>query len=271
MDNYSDIVKAALGRYLKGFHEQLLADTKATAEYAARPFSKAVMLAPGRMIDSVDAMLATYRKNDNSGNAQTKSQLPIIIVAVGKDMQPSGPEYGRGIADAQFVQMPEDPKQRIFKMRCASMDFRAQLAMVAPEEPTARTIAMQLHLYTSSLANRNLHLDFTLAGVPQRWGAQLENPDLIAASTALEGEVKNATALVVDMTVRAWLPFLTVPTKPEDSDGKGNGVQQGNPLDPTYDPSGFPAVGGIEVRRLERPDAKLIDPSYTIETGWGRP
>lgn len=270
MDNYSDTVKAALGRYIKGFHSSLLADTKATAEYAARPFNEAVMLAPGRMIDSIDSMLATYRKNDNSGKAQTKSKLPIVIVAVGKDMQPSGPEYGRGVADAVYVQLPEDPKERIFKMRCASLDFRAQLAIVAGDEPTARSIATQLHLFTSALGNRNLHLDFTLAGVPQRWGAQLENPDLIAASTAVEGDVKNATALVIDMTVRAWLPFLGVPPKPEDSDGKGNGEQLGNPLDPAYDPSGFPAVSGIEVRRMDRPVLKPIDPTFTIDTGWGR-
>lgn len=271
MESYSDAVKAALGRYIKGFHSSLMADTKAVAEYAARPFSKAVMLAPGRMIDSVDNMLATYRKNDNSGNAQTKSPLPIAIVAVGKDMQPSGPEYGRGISDAVFTQLPEDPKQRIFKIRCVGLDFRAQLAIVAADEPTARSIATQLHLYTSALINRNLDLSFTLAGVPQTWGAQLENPDLIAASTAVEGDVKNSTALVVDMTVRAWLPFLGVPTKAEESDGKGTSDQIGNPLDPSYDPSGYPAVGSIEVRRLERPNAVPKEPSYTIETGWGRP
>lgn len=271
MESYSDAVKAALGRYIKGFHSTLMADTKAVAEYAARPFSKAVMLAPGRMIDSVDSMLATYRKNDNSGNAQSKSQLPIVIVAVGKDMQPSGPEYGRGLSDAVYTQLPEDPKQRIFKIRGVSLDFRAQLAIVAADEPTARSIATQLHLYTSALANRNLELAFTLAGVPQSWGAQLENPDLIAASTAVEGDVKNATALVVDMTVRAWLPFLTVPPKVEDSDGKGTSEQLGNPLDPAYDPSGYPAVSDIEVRRMERANVVPKDPTYTIETGWGRP
>ena len=57
MANFTTPIRVAFGRYLQGFHRMLIADTPALAEYAARPFAKAAVWAPGRMVDQVDDMM----------------------------------------------------------------------------------------------------------------------------------------------------------------------------------------------------------------------
>lgn len=263
--NYSDTIKEAFGRYLEGFHSQLVADTPAMAEFSQRAFARSAVWAPGRLIDQIEEMLKAYRKNDNSQSGQPKTLLPIMIAAVGKDFMPSGPEYGRNQSDGVFVTLPDDPKERVFRLRAVSRDVRAQVAIIAGDEPTATSIAMQLQLYMSSMRGRTFFATFSLAGFADPWGVQIENPDLLATGSPLD-EVKNMTSLAVDLTLRATIPLLGAPKPGEDNDGQGDGPNQFNPFEAGYDPSGYPVVLRAEAQAFG-PNTAFTIPESTFAVG----
>lgn len=229
---FTDPVKAGLGRYLARFHAQLLADTPAMREFVARPFDKACAWAPGRMIDQANDMLDAWRKNDTSQAAQGTPMLPVMLVAVSKDFMPSPPDFTRGLSDAYLpVMIPGDAKNRVFYMRAVVADIRTQVAIFAPEEATAKSIAMQLHLFASALPNRRFNASYRLSGVDDVWPVVLELPDLNAVASPTE--VKNLTILTVDIQLRATIPMLVRPTA-DQADGKGTGTE--------VDPDGFLVV-----------------------------
>lgn len=229
---FTDPVKVALGRYLERFHAQLIADTPAMGEFAARPFSKACVWAPGRMIDQALDMLEAWRKNDTSQAARGTPLLPVMLVAVSKDFMPAPPDFTRGLSDDYLpVMIPGDAKNRVFHMRAVVADIRTQIAIFAPEEATARSVAMQLHLFASALPNRRFNATYRLSGVEDPWPVVLELPDLNAV--AVPTEVKNLTILTVDIQLRATIPMLVRP---------GAGQEDGKGSDAPDDPDGFLVV-----------------------------
>ena len=252
--NFADPLKLALGLHLQGFQRGLVPDTRAVLEFMRRPFMSAVKLAPDRMIDAVDEIIDAYRKNDNVPGKQPVSALPVVIVAVGKDYTPSGSEYGRIVADPIFVQIPGDQKERIFRLRVAKRDFRAQVVVMAAEGVTASSLAMQLHLYCAAIARRNLAAMHRFAGIATYWGVQIEDPEISAISSPVGEGVKNATALVIDMTLRATIPVYTAPGPGEPNDELGTNNEPSNPYNPAHDPSGYPRVSGLRVSQSPNAD-----------------
>lgn len=244
MANFTDPIKEGFGRFLHGFHSQLIADTKALREFATRDFSKAAVWAPGRMVDQVDDMLASWRKNDTSQAAQPKTLLPIMIVAMVKDFVAAPPEFGRGGSDPLDVTISADPKGRVFKMRTVTADIRTQVVIVAADDPTARSIAMQLHAYTAAIGNRRFAAIYRLAGLNEKWPVVFELPDLMAP--AMPTEQKNLTILAADLTLRATVPMLTAPKSTQPNDGQGQGTNMDDPFGPGYDPSGYLVVSAVE-------------------------
>lgn len=240
MSNFTDPIKAAFGAYLAGFHAQLMGDTRGVREFAARDFSKSVVLAPGRMIDAAEDLLATWRKNDTSQGAQPTPYLPIIIVAMAKDYVATGPEYGRTGAEPVDVTIPGDPKRRVFKMQAVTADIRTQLLIAAADEPTARSIALQFHAYTNQIGNRRFAATYRLAGFDEKWPVVFEQPDVMAPSMATDQ--KNLTILVCDLTMRPTVPLLRAPRASEANDGQGAGANQDDPFGDRYDPSGYLVV-----------------------------
>lgn len=253
MANFTEPIKSAFGRYLQGFHTMLIADTPAMAEYAARPFSKSAVWAPGRMIDQVEDMLASWRKNDTSREARATPYLPIIIAACSKDYMPATPDWTRQSADPVDVMIPGDAQERVFKMRVAFSEVRVQVAVFAPEEATARSIAMQLQLYASAIERRRIYAEYPLAGVATKWPFIWKEPDVNAI--AMPQEVKSLTVLTVDFNGVASVPLLMAPrTGDTDSDQKGAG---------TYaDPHGYLVVDQVDI--VTR-DPNPYDPDLTID------
>lgn len=267
MSNFTDPVKIGFGEYLHRWHSMLIADTPALREYAARPFSQAAVWAPGRMIDKIEEMLESYRKNDNSRTAQPKTKLPIVVACMAKDFVPAPTEFGRGLADPIDVQIPGDPKNRLFKMRAVFADIRTQLAVIAADEPTARSLASQLHLFASSFVNRTFSYPVRLAGIEDRWPCALEIPDLVAMNQ--ETEVKNQTILALDINVRASVPMLMVPRSDQPNDGQG-GANADDPFGEGYDPNGYLVV--VEAQgKVYAPDSAPDKPIGAWVVGGGRP
>lgn len=263
MANFTDPLKVAFGRYLwRYFDEVLVGDTPAVAEFVGRPFKKAMVWAPGRMVDQVDEMLDAYRKNDTSQATQPKTALPIMIAAMSKDFVPAPPEYGRGLGDYVDVRIPGDSLKRLFRMRVALAEVRTQVAIIAADEPSARSMAMQLHLYASAIENRTFYSDYKLAGFDEKWSCQLEMPDLLAINSPTD--VKNLTVLAVDITMRAAVPFLKAPRSDQPNDGQGSGNTD-DPFAPEYNPNGYLTV--IEVNGKEYPPVPGAPPTseFTVD------
>lgn len=252
MANFTDPIKAAFGRYLAGFYAQLVADTPALAEYAARGFSKAAVWAPGRMIDQVEDMLAAWRKNDTSGSARATPYLPIMIAAMSKDYAPAPADFSRPIANAIDVMLPDDPKGRVFQMRAVTADIRCQIAIAAPEDATARSLAMQLSLYAQAVENRRFYAVYRLAGLDENWPVVLELPDLQGISNPTD--VKNLTLLTVDLQMRATIPLLSYPKGTAPNDGQGDGTAE--------DPNGYLVVVRADGTNAPAPGAN--ETSWTV-------
>lgn len=267
MANFTDPVKVGFGEYLHRWHSMLIADTPAMREYAARPFSQSVMWAPGRMIDQVEEMLESYRKNDNSGAPQPKTKLPIAFACMAKDFVAAPTEFGRGLSDPVDVMIPSDPKNRVFKMRAVFADIRTQVAIIAADEPTARSLAMQLHAFVSSFANRTFGYPVALAGIDDRWPCAIEIPDLMGMNNPTE--VKNMTILALDINVRASVPMLMVPKATEPNDGQG-GANASDPFAPNYDPPGYLVVVEADGKSYA-PGAAADRPMGEWVVGGGRP
>lgn len=262
--NFSDPLKKALGLHLQVFQRGLTPDTRAVLEYMRRPFKDAVKLAPDRMIDSVEEIIASYRKNDNTPGQQPTTALPVVIVAVAKDYTPSGTEYGRTVADPIYVQIPGDKKERIFRLRVAKRDFRAQIVVLAAEGVTASSLAMQLHLYCAAMAKRTMVARHSFAGVESFWPVQIEDPELSGISSPVGDGVKNATALVIDLTLRASVPVYTAPAPGEANDGLGTSNEPANPYSIHHDPSGYPRVKSLRVSQSQNADLSRAVEEFKI-------
>ena len=233
MANFTDPIKAAFGRYLQRFYAQMVGDTPAVAEFARRGFSRAAVWAPGRMVDQVEDMLAAWRKNDTELHPKPNPYLPIMIAAMSNDFTPAPTDYVRPLADEAFVQLPNDPKARVFKLRVVVANVKTQVAIAAPDPGSAKSIAMQLDLWCKALSNRRFYSRFPLAGFDEPWPVALELPELLAVPTPQE--VKNLTLLTVDIDMHATVPMLMHPAHgAADADGKGLGTED--------DPDGYLVV-----------------------------
>lgn len=242
MANFTDPIKAAFGRYLGRFYSELVADTPALAEFKTRGFANSAVWAPGRMVDQVEEMLSSWRKNDNTGTDTPHPYLPVMIAAIAKDYMPAPADYGRPMVNPVDVIIPSDPKHRVFKMRAVVADIRTQVAICAPEDPTARSIAMQLQMFAAATENRRFHSLYRLAGMDDHWPVSLETPD-VQAINAPVGDAKNLTILTVEFQLRATVPMLTAPAT--GGDGQGTGTAD--------DPDGYLVVVQAKGTNADRP------------------
>lgn len=255
--NFTKPIIEGLGRYLQGFHAQLVPSTRVLAEYAARDFSKSVVLAPGRMIDQAEDMLSAWRKNDTSQADRPTPLLPIAILAVSKDYVPVTPDLGRQVGDPLWVRIPGDPKERTFQMRASVCEVRAQVVICAPETQTASSIAAQLTLYCQSIARRRFYARYKLAGMNENWPVQLEVPDITWMS--VQNDVKNLTLLAGDITLHATVPMLMYPKHDaSDADGRGAGTAD--------DPDGYLVVAQALGQHMHAADIAKVSPIRSFDT-----
>lgn len=212
-------LEVALGQYMGRFYDQLIADTPAMQEYVLRGLDRSILWAPGRMIDSVNDMLEEYRKNDNTGQPGVSSKLPAMFVCMAKDFTPALPEFGPAVGTAVEYVSPDDPHGRMYRVRTSVNEYRAQIAIIAPEGATAHSLALQFHLYANGgPAGRRFPAFYEHAGALHEFPAVLENVDIGAVSS--QSDQKNLTILVADMTVKATVPLFQAPKDGEPNDGK---------------------------------------------------
>lgn len=234
-------VKHAFGRFMGRYFASLAPTTRPLQAYVTRPLAKAIAWAPARMVDAADDMLSLWLRADMEGAPTTPPEMPAIIVAMAKDYTPTGRDYTRQVADRQMVMIPGDTKQRLFGLRAAAGDIRAQVVIFAMDQPTAHSLAAQFLLFVDATENRRFDAVHRFAGLDLPWPVQVESPDAMAVS--VQTEAKNLTVLALDLTLRAEIPLFDAPKAGAPNDGKGTPG--------TDDPAGYPLVQGIAVAEYE--------------------
>lgn len=212
-------VKAAFGNYMGGFYSSLVPTTKGMQEYVARGLAKSIVWAPARMVDAIEEMLSTWQRNDTDGTPTQPPEMPIIFVAMAKDLMPTGRDYTRQASEQVMVILPEDVEERAFNVKAISGDIRTQIAICAHDEPTARSLASQFLLYIDNMENRRFSAHYIFASQDLTWPVQIESPEVPAMSIQLD--VKNLTVLALDVTLKASVPLFYAPSEGQPNDGKG--------------------------------------------------
>ena len=231
-------VKIAFGQYLGHFFSGGIAPTtRYLTEYVRRPLNQAILWAPGRMVDMAEEMLAAWQRDDSRGKPTPGYTMPVILVALAKDATQSGPEFNRSLGTPEYVVLPDDPKDRLFKLRTFAADLRAQLAIAAHDEPTARALASQVLLWLEAFPNRSFRATYRFAGFDLDWPVHVALPDQPAA--LVPTDAKNLTLLTLDLTLRPTIPLYQAPRPGEPNDG------QGDPENPD-DPAGYPFLLEID-------------------------
>ena len=228
-------LKVGFGQYMTAFYASLIPTTKAMQEFVTRGESKSLAWAPSRMVDAATDMLASWQRNDTDSSDTKPAKLPVIIVAMARDYTPTGRDFARQIADSMEIIIPSDGKERVFGLRTIFGDIRAQIAIFAQDEPTAKSIASQFVLFMEAAPNRRFHYSHAFAGATTEWPVQIESVDSPVVN--VQSDSKNITILAVDLTLKAQIPLYDAPKVGEANDGKG--------IPETADPAGYPVV--IEV------------------------
>lgn len=230
-------VRIGFGGFMGSFFASLVPTTPALQRFVDRGLKKAILWAPSRMVDSAEEMLSAWQKNDTNSAPTTPAEMPVILVAMAKDYMSSGRDFTRQVADSFPVVIPGDDKERVFGLRVAAGDIRAQIAIFAHDTGTATSIASQFLMYLDTVHGRRFAARFSHAGVETDWPVQVETPDVPFSN--MQTDNKNITILVGDITLRASIPFYDAPKAGQPSDG------QGTPGD-SADPAGYPVVVEVE-------------------------
>lgn len=235
-------VKTALGDYMGSFYADIVPTTKPLESYVMRGLAKSIVWAPARMVDSAEEMLAAWQRNDTDGAATKPAHLPVIIVSMSKDYVPTGRDYTHQVAESVMMILPGDVKERVFGVRAMAGDIRAQIAIFAQDEPTARSLAAQFILFLDAVPNRRFNATYSFAGQTLYWPVQVESPDSPAMS--IQTDAKNLTILAIDITLKAEIPLFDAPAVGQPNDGKGT---PGN----SADPAGYPLTDQVNYAKQE--------------------
>lgn len=233
-------VKVAFGELMARFYDRVMPTTLALGEYAQRGFAHSVAWAPSRMVDQAEAMIDAWQRNDSKQATTTPPDLPVILVAVSKDWTPVNRAFGAQIPDSIPLIFPDDPKERLFRVRLVAGEIRAQMVVFASDEPSAKSLAAQLLLFFDSPKQRRFWATYSFAGFSHDYPVQVESPD--PPAMRVETNSRIITALTVDLTLIASAPMFIAPKEGEPNDGKG--------VPGTDDPAGFPLVE--EVTHVDR-------------------
>lgn len=223
-------VKEAFSRFMVEFRQGVVPTTPELRNFLDRKTYETMVWAPTRMIDKAEEMLKKFQRVDMN-RPTDPHDLPVIIIAMARDYSPTGRDYTRQVADPVFVTLPDDPKERMFKLRTVSGDIRVQIAIFTRHEPSAKSLAAQFLLFLDETARRRFWATYRFAGFETKWPVQIEAPDSPAMN--IESGSENLNILAIDLTLKVTTPIYYAPGVGEPNDGKGTPGSE-------IDPAGYP-------------------------------
>lgn len=233
-----DPIKAGFARYLAGYHQSIIPDSDGVAEFRRRSFANAFAYAPGRMVDDADSMLKAWRRNDNTQSRKYAPFLPVVLVAIAKDLTNAPSDWAQRIqGDAVPVQVDGDPLNRWLDLRTMPQELRVQVLFVASNINDAHSLFNQFRNWVTRLENRRFSVEYTLAGQKSTWPAVITDPDVLGSS--IPSDAKNITLITADLAIKATIPLIVGAGEGMPNDGQGSGTQE--------DPYGLPLVKRVDV------------------------
>lgn len=253
-----DAIKNGLGQWLGRWFTQIAPMTPALQEYVKRPLAKAIAMAPGRMIDEAQSMLELWHRNDTNRGPTTPAMLPMCLVAMARDMTPTGRERDISLSTPVNVVIPGDGRERVFELRTLAREYRVQLVFAANDPNSAAALAEQFVLWIERPMHQVFEAPWTFAGITVPWPVQLQTSDTLAMNIATG--TKNLTLLALDITLCATEPIYRAPGANEgyidgsgdigtNGPGSGTGMEGNGPGD--HNPDGFPVLRQINIDHHE--------------------
>lgn len=242
-------IKEGFGQYMARFYAGLYPDTKALTEFTTRSVQRSIMFTTGRMVDKAEEMLAAYQKNKNSTDTApytpgANALFPVMLVGIAKDYTPGGADMGMRQMSRRLVCIDDGPDASVYGYRQAMGDRRAQVAIMAADEPTASSLAAQFSLFLGEIRNRRFYVKHRWGGYELSMPCMIESPDILFAS--VDAENAGMTILIADLTLKVTIPYLDAPKPGEDNDGTSN------------DPPGYMTVEQINVLNEITQDIRVV-------------
>lgn len=260
-------VKSAIGALMIDFKQWSMADTKAFHHWKGLEVKDAIKVAPTRMIDDIDSMLAKYRQQETDKGFV--APLPVMIIALATMVSPPDIASLKGVPFWVDTMVPTDPRNRAIKLRTIAKQFRVQVAFVAAEGDTCQSVINQFCAYMQDDFKRRITAKYTLGdGVQDDWHLTvLENslfPDSVPTGQ------NNMSVATVDFQLIGLLPQVVGLANDDGFDEYGEGVDLGG-RDPITDENGntqeWSAIVEADLINDEASPGKALRASADAETG----
>lgn len=210
-------LKTAFGNYMHRWYGSLYGDTKGVLEFTQRGFPHCCQWTAGRLVDDAEAMLESYRKNDNAPQGRN-TLLPVVLVGMAKDYATMGADWGGRQMPRQVVAI--EPGGSAYGLRIAMHEVRTQVVIIAADVDSAKSLAAQFGLFIGNAENRRFEAVHQFGQYKTPMPVVIETPDIVFMNVAT-GQ-KNITMLAADITLKASIPYWDAPKAGEENDGTTN-------------------------------------------------
>ncbi len=227
-------IQDAWYKLLVDFRAWYMPETILTKEWKKREIGIAIKSCQSRLIDDSEAMLAEYRKNQNTDVvAGATAFMPIMLTATATIDQP--PDTMQLLPMPYLVPVVIGDKQ--VRIRLIAKTVRAQIAFFATNSHDAKSVCDQFCAYVQNEDKRRFAVPFDMGN------GHIQNSTFTIFENQLfpspvPGEAINLSIFTVDAQLVGYAPQILGLGGPNDND-TGNG----------YDPDGKP---------IEKPDHGLV-------------
>lgn len=194
------------GQLLRDFHQWVIPDTDDLLNWCNRPARQAIGVCPSSSMDDPDAMLGWWRSNANGTEGGNTAYLPVLLTAFESAVSVPMLSNLMGVPYAFEVRLPNDPENRVLKLRAVPVGIRAQVVFFAPNAHSATFAAAQFCAFMSDENKRRQILTINMgAGMVSDWTMTIFDNELSPSSTATQDNLKGWT---VDVTLSGLVPQL---------------------------------------------------------------
>lgn len=207
-----DPVTLALSNVMAEFHDVYIPRTRSAAFWKARATNTAILMAPSDLHGDAVAQIIKWRQNDNTPDGEPivrqGSTLPVVLFSLARDFSLlSG--YGKPILHQIPVSLPQDSEHRLVALSVMRVGIPAQVAIVADNPTTAKSIAAAFALYLDRLPKDRFMADFRF----EEYGQSIPLPITYERNdpmpVTMPANERYLSVLVVDLVVQATIPELT--------------------------------------------------------------
>lgn len=210
-----------IGERLQVFRRWVYADTKEALEWKSRPDPSSSLLPVDSVrMDDPDGMVGQWRANQNSSEAGSSANLPVMIMAIERGTMVPEVDKLRGIADAIQVELP-GAAGRLYWLRMIPLSVRAQIVFLASEPHSVSSITGQLVQFFSSMDNRRFSVRVPIGmGHWDNVTMTIFDVDSLMPNYGQVGDQTNLHYGQLDITLCGSLPRVMInPNQPNQAHG----------------------------------------------------